>query len=129
MVSKTGEGGRFAKRMARMNRVGANRVQLLWAPYVPPWAVVVHRGRRTGKTYRTPVSAFVRSGRVAIALTYGTDTDWVRNVISGGGAELVRRGRTRPLRNPVIVARGDHAADLPRLVRRVAAHALVADLS
>lgn len=31
------------------------------APYVPPFGVVVHHGRRTGRAYRTPVLA-VRSG-------------------------------------------------------------------
>ena len=116
--------------MARINRVFTNPIQRLWAPYLPPFALLVHRGRRTGKTYRTPVTAFVSGELLAVALPYGADTDWVRNLLAGGGGELVRRGRTRPLRNPRVV-RSDDRSQLPgrlRLATRVASHALVADL-
>jgi deazaflavin-dependent oxidoreductase (nitroreductase family) len=47
---------------------------------VPIWSIVEHVGRRSGKTYRTPVSVFRTRDGVAILLPYGTDRDWVRNV-------------------------------------------------
>ena len=109
-----------------MNRVGANRVQRLWAPYIPPYGLVVHRGRKSGTVYRTPVTAFVRHGVMAVALPYGVDSDWVQNLIAAGGGELVRAGRTRAITNPRIVARGDGSA-IPRGAR-IARHALVADI-
>jgi len=49
-------------------------------------AVVEHRGRQSGKTYLTPVMAFVEDGGVSVVLNYGTKSDWVRNVESAGSA-------------------------------------------
>ena len=91
--------------MAQVNRVATNRVIGLWAPYLPPWAVLVHRGRVSGKRYRTPVAAFVRGGTVAVAVAYGEESDWLRNVLAAGGGELVRRGTVRRLVNPRVVDR------------------------
>jgi deazaflavin-dependent oxidoreductase (nitroreductase family) len=130
MVIVADVGGRIAKRMARINRVVTNPIQRLWAPHLPPFALVVHHGRRTGRTYRTPVTAFTSGGLLVVALPYGADTDWVRNLLAAGGGEVVRRGHMRPLRNPRVVGPDDRA-QLPRrlrLVTRVASHALVADL-
>jgi len=118
----------FRKRLARFNRVVTNPIQGLWAPYVPPWAVVVHEGRKSGKTYRTPVSAFVRDGVMAVALPYGDDTDWLRNLQAAGGGELRRRGRRLYLTNLRVLTRSD---DLPRPARvasRFAPKVLVADV-
>ena len=38
-----------------------------------------------------------------IALTYGTQADWVRNVLAAGGCELVTRGQRYALADPEIV--------------------------
>jgi deazaflavin-dependent oxidoreductase (nitroreductase family) len=90
------------KRLARFNRRVTNRVLGTAAPYVPPMAMVVHRGRRSGRRYSTPVLAFPTDGGCAIALTYGPDTDWVRNVLAAQGCLLRRRGGELELTNPVI---------------------------
>ena len=116
--------------LARFNRLVTNRIQGLWAPYVPPYAVVIHRGRTSGRTYRTPVVGLVRKKQLVVGLAYGDDSDWVRNVMAAGGAELRRRGRTRRLVEPRVVTLADRRA-LPRGTRwvtRVTAHALVADV-
>jgi deazaflavin-dependent oxidoreductase (nitroreductase family) len=81
------------KRVARWNKVGLNRVVRHIAPQLPGLAVVVHRGRRSGREYRTPVNVFPAEGGYIIALTYGPDTDWVRNIAAAGGCELRTRGR------------------------------------
>lgn len=44
--------------VARFNKAVNNPVQGLYAWIVPPWAVILHRGRRSGRAYRTPVLAF-----------------------------------------------------------------------
>lgn len=54
--------------------------------------VVVHRGRRSGREYRTPVNVFLRDGRYVIALTYGLETEWLKNVRAAGGAVLETGG-------------------------------------
>jgi deazaflavin-dependent oxidoreductase (nitroreductase family) len=62
---------------------------------------VVHRGRRSGRQFQTPVNVFPRpGGRYVLALTYGADTDWVRNVIAAGRCELLTRGRRIELTAP-----------------------------
>ncbi len=62
--------------------------------------------------------AFRRGESYVIALTYGTGSDWVRNVIAGGGCELESRGRRYRLTNPRIY-RDEEAADLPGPIRLV----------
>ena len=78
----------------RWNRAGLNKVTRRVAPWVPGLGVVVHRGRRSGTVYQTPVNVFPASGGYVLALTYGPDTDWVKNVLAAGGCELRTRGRT-----------------------------------
>lgn len=86
--------------IARLNKAGLNRVTVRVAPWLPGFGVVVHRGRKSGRTYRTPVNVFVAPGGYIVALTYGKDSDWVRNVLAAGGCELVTRGAAVALRSP-----------------------------
>lgn len=80
--------------MRQVNKVVLNKVTRQLAPWLPGLGVVVHRGRNSGKQYRTPVNVFPRpGGRYVLALTYGGDTDWLKNVIAAGGCELVTHGR------------------------------------
>lgn len=65
----------FPKVIARWNRVGLNRITRRIAPWAPGFGVVRHRGRRSGRTYETPVNVFTTSTGVRIALTYGADAD------------------------------------------------------
>lgn len=79
--------------MRRVNKVALNKVTRQLAPRLPGLGVVIHRGRKSGRTYRTPVNVFPRPGdRYVLALTYGADTDWVKNVIAAGGCALLTRG-------------------------------------
>lgn len=89
--------------LGRLNRVGLNRVTRHIAPWFPGLGVVVHVGRRSGAVYRTPVNVFPGDRRYTLALTYGTDTDWLRNVLAAGGCELITRGHRVRLREPRIV--------------------------
>jgi deazaflavin-dependent oxidoreductase (nitroreductase family) len=88
------------KRVARWNKVGLNRAVQHVAPWLPGLALVVHRGRRSGRTYRTPVSVFGTADGFIMALTYGPDTDWVKNVQAAGGCELRTRGRVVRVAEP-----------------------------
>lgn len=45
-----------------------------------------------------------REGQAYVfALTYGTDVDWVKNVLAAGGCQLRTRGRTVELRDPEVI--------------------------
>lgn len=79
-------------RATRLNRWFANRLMLHLSPHVPPFAVLHHRGRRTGSAYRTPVLAFRSHRGVVVPLFYGLEVEWLRNVLLDGSAHVVRRG-------------------------------------
>jgi deazaflavin-dependent oxidoreductase (nitroreductase family) len=93
---------KLSRRVARFNRAVTNPLQRQYAWLLPPWVIVCHRGRRSGRLYRTPVNAYKRGRRLAIVVLYGEESDWVRNVLSGE-ALVVRAGRTYELHNPRIV--------------------------
>jgi deazaflavin-dependent oxidoreductase (nitroreductase family) len=86
--------------VARANRVGLNRLTRHVAPWLPGFGVVVHRGRRSGREYETPVNVFRAPDGYVVALTYGKDSDWVRNVLAAGRAELRTHGRRVPVTAP-----------------------------
>lgn len=104
--------------LARVNRVATNRASRLVAGRLPGMGIVVHTGRRSGRRYRTPVNVFRRDGGFAVALTYGSGAQWVRNVLAAGGAEVVTRGRSHAVVEPRLVTDGDRAA-VPRPVRPI----------
>src|ERR671916_973589 len=90
------------KRLARFNRVVTNRVTGPLAARLPGFGVIIHRGRRSGREYRTPINIFRTSDGYVAALTYGV-TDWARNVLAADGCELEIRGRRMPLTDPRLV--------------------------
>lgn len=110
------------KRLARFNRVVTNRITYPIARTLPGFGVVLHTGRKSGRRYRTPVNAFRTPGGYLIALTYGPDSDWTRNVLAAGGCELLTMGRVVGLTDPRIVHDG-----LPGVVRAVLARINVRD--
>ncbi|GAA4822396.1 nitroreductase family deazaflavin-dependent oxidoreductase [Tomitella cavernea] len=99
--------------LPRVNRRFTNRIQGAWAPYLPPWAMVLHVGRSSGRAYETPVLALRHKGSVSVALPYGAQADWVRNVVAAQGCRMRRRGKIVELTNPRIVTDGS-SGDLPR---------------
>jgi deazaflavin-dependent oxidoreductase (nitroreductase family) len=88
------------RKLARFNRRVTNRLTRRIAPWAPGFAIVRHVGRRSGRVYRTPVNVFRDDGRYVFALTYGKESDWVRNVLASGGCEIETRRRTIALRSP-----------------------------
>ncbi len=106
------------KIVARVNRVLTNRVTVLFAGWMPGFGVVLHQGRRSGRSYRTPVNVFRRPGGYVVALTYGPDADWAKNVVAGNGCVLrVRRRRVR-LVDPRLV-HDETRHDMPPVIRQV----------
>ena len=106
------------KRLARFNRVATNRVARLVAGRLPGFAIVRHVGRRSGRLYRTPVNFYRRGDRYVIALTYGAEAQWVRNVLAAGGCEVETRGGRLRLVGPEIV-RDPRGTPVPRFVRPI----------
>ncbi|MBV9582616.1 MAG: nitroreductase family deazaflavin-dependent oxidoreductase [Chloroflexi bacterium] len=89
--------------VARFNRRVTNRLLGPLARWLPYFGVIIHRGRNSGREYRTPVNVFRRPGGVIVALTYGPQSDWVHNVLAAGGATLETKGRRVRLRDPRVI--------------------------
>jgi deazaflavin-dependent oxidoreductase (nitroreductase family) len=117
---QTGGSGRsvMPRWLPALNKRVINPIQRLWAPYLPPEALILHRGRKSGAEYRTPVVAFRTDHGFAILLIYG-HTQWVRNVLAAQSADMKRAGKRFRLVNPRVLKAGT-SADLPRILRRPA---------
>lgn len=102
--------------VATANKIGLNRVTRYIAPWAPGWGVVIHRGRKSGRVFRTPLWVFRRDNGFVIALTYGPGTDWVRNVLAAGGCELQTRRRHYQLGAPTLF-RDENATGMPKFIR------------
>jgi deazaflavin-dependent oxidoreductase (nitroreductase family) len=95
---------RFRKKtLARFNLAVTNRITGQFAGWLPLFGIMSHVGRKSGKIYRTPVNVFRTPNGFVIALTYGRESEWVKNVLAAGGCELQTRGRHYRLSDPMIV--------------------------
>jgi deazaflavin-dependent oxidoreductase (nitroreductase family) len=95
---------RFRKRwVAAFNLAVTNRITTRFAGRLPGFGIVTHAGRKSGKLYRTPVNVFRAPEGFLIALTYGRDCEWVKNVLAAGGCDLETRGVVHQLVAPTIV--------------------------
>jgi deazaflavin-dependent oxidoreductase (nitroreductase family) len=107
---------RLGRRMARFNRRVTNHLTGPLATRLPGFGVVVHTGRRSKRRYRTPVNVFKAPGGYVIALTYGAESDWVRNLLAAGGCELLTRGHREHLTAPEVF-HDESRRPVPLLVR------------
>ena len=69
-------------------------------------AQIRHRGRRSGKAYLTPVTARMAGDTIWIALTFGNQSDWSRNVRAAGECTIRIGGQ-------------EFHADTPQFINRV----------
>jgi len=95
---------RFRKRwVAAFNLAVTNRITGRFAARLPGFGILTHVGRKSGRVYRTPVNIFRASDGFLIALTYGRESEWVRNVIAAGGCQLETRCVRYQLSAPTVV--------------------------
>ncbi len=106
--------------LARFNFRVTNHLLRPLAGRRPGWGVVVHTGRKSRRQYRTPVFVFHRDGRFIIALTYGRESQWVRNVLAEGGCALETEGQTVRLLRPRLF-RDERRSVVPERHRRILA--------
>jgi deazaflavin-dependent oxidoreductase (nitroreductase family) len=81
-----------------------NPIMGLFAGSLPGLALLTHRGRRTGRVYRTPLLVLTRDDHYLIGLWYGTNVHWVKNVLARGECEMRIRGRNIRMVAPELVA-------------------------
>jgi gluconokinase len=90
------------KSVAIFNVHVTNHITRPLAGHLPGFAIVIHVGRRSGRTYHTPVNMFRDGERFVFALTYGADSQWAKNVMAAGECEVRTQGNTVRLRHPKI---------------------------
>jgi len=73
-------------------------------------SIVRHVGRVTGQGYETPVQAISTDDGFAIALPYGPNTDWLKNVVAAGSATIVHDGSLHRVDRPEVVRMSDAAS-------------------
>src|SRR5207248_8043902 len=85
---------RFRKKtLAAFNLAVTNRITSRFAGRLPGFGIVTHIGRKSGRVYHTPINVFRAPNGFLMALTYGQESEWVKNVMAAGGCELKARGR------------------------------------
>jgi hypothetical protein len=96
---------RFRKRwVAAFNLAVTNRITSRFADSLPGFGILTRSGRKSGRVYRTPVNVFRVPEGFLIALTYGRESEWVRNVVAAGGCKLETRGVQYHLSSATIAA-------------------------
>lgn len=101
----------------RFNKVA---VKAAGSRLVPLWASVEHRGRRSGRTYTTPVAIVAATpDSLYIGLPWGPGTDWVRNLQAAGGGRVRWKGTTYAVSDPVIVRKDEALAAARGIPRRM----------
>jgi deazaflavin-dependent oxidoreductase (nitroreductase family) len=71
------------------------------------WPVLAHVGRSSGRTYHTPLEVHPVDGGYVFILMYGSDSDWVQNVLAAGSATLDIDGEVVELVSPRLVSKAD----------------------
>jgi deazaflavin-dependent oxidoreductase (nitroreductase family) len=98
----------------KVNRSVFNPLQMKSAGGPGSYASVVrHEGRKTGKTFETPVVAIPTDEGFVISLPCGSESDWVKNVLAGGHATIVHDGSTYRVEKPEIVPMADASDSFP----------------
>ena len=101
------EGARHPKRYALKGIIsrGFNPIMrsLAGRRHVAMFAMIHHRGRRSGRAYATPVGARPTANGFVIPLTFGEGADWFRNVQAAGEAVIRWNGADYRVVDPDVV--------------------------
>ncbi len=69
--------------------------------------VLTHIGRSSGKTYHTPLDAHAVDGGYIFIVMYGSESDWVRNILKAGSATLRVEEEEFELDSPRLISKED----------------------
>ena len=86
---------------------------------MPGFAVIKHHGRTSGKDYETIVTAYRKGSVLAIGLAHGK-TNWVKNVLAAGEADIHVGRKDMHLTNPRVLPAGTLDPSLPRIPQMLA---------
>lgn len=89
----------FPRRMAALPRL-LNPLAMPLNRRLPPLAVLHHQGRRTGRSYDTPVQAYRTPDGWVVGLAYDRNSPFALNLLAAGGGEMTRAGRHYRITQP-----------------------------
>ena len=98
---------RVPRAVARFNRRVTNPLAVRFGGWAPLTGTLEHVGRKSGKTYRTPLNIFETADGFVIPIGYGLESHWVQNALAGGPLTVRKAGRTVPVGNARIVSKAD----------------------
>ena len=83
------------------------------------YSLLTHTGRKSGRTYQTPVSAYPYGDGFVLALLYGdaAEVDWCRNIMTAGKCTLKTGGVEYLLEKPEVIPASQGLIAFPRLFR------------
>ena len=84
-----------------------------------PFAVIHHVGRRSGKPYETTIMIWQMGDDFVIALTYGPDVDWYRNLVAAGHGTLLWHGKRYAIEKPEPIDRTTALTAFPPFIRLI----------
>jgi deazaflavin-dependent oxidoreductase (nitroreductase family) len=84
-----------------------------------PFAVVHHVGRRSRKSYATTIMVWPLGEGFVIALTYGPDVDWLRNLRAAAHGKVLWHKRMYAIGSPEPLAIEEALPAFPRLFRPI----------
>ena|SRR5713101_33982 len=88
-------------RIRSFNKHILNKVTRAFASFSRgPFAVIRHVGRRSGKPYETTIMVEPTVDSIVIALTYGPEVDWYRNILAAGHGTLLWHGSIYVIEKP-----------------------------
>jgi deazaflavin-dependent oxidoreductase (nitroreductase family) len=107
-----------------------NRLIKPFSRRMPGLGVIHHRGRTSGQQYETIITPYRKGSVVAIGLAHGK-TNWVKNVLAAGEADIRIGNTTHHLVRPRVLPAGTTDPSLPRMAQMVAKRSgvFVADIA
>ena len=106
----------FPDWLDRFQNVVVSPVIRRWGRFLPPFVVIEHRGRKSGTPYKAVVHGYLRGSTFAVILGHGK-SDWARNVLAAGEADVHLMLRDIHIVNPRVIPIGGDVSDLSPIAR------------
>ncbi|MGB0876110.1 MAG: nitroreductase family deazaflavin-dependent oxidoreductase [Mycobacterium sp.] len=105
----------------RLERLQIKYINPLLRPFskrMPGIGVIKHRGRTSGRDYETIITPYRKGQVLAVGLAHGK-TNWVKNVLASGEADIQIGKKNLHLVNPRVLPAGTVDRSLPRIAQVV----------
>lgn len=108
------------RNIRHFNKVVLNPVMVRFSGRRGFYAATLHHvGRRSGTPYATPVLAHRSHDHLVMPLPYGTEVDWLHNLLAAGRGMIDVDGRTFTIEEPAVLGIDEVGEMLPDGVERI----------